>query len=780
MALRFRWLLAASLLPACSGPDVTAGTDEMPPRPDAAGKADGTFEAPQVLRLSAAHTGPDGTTIRSMVLPGGIPLVARYQDQSPRFTLLRTGSYSTSSNSNPSPIPLHADVAMRVDEPERFVAATNTGGAMYLGTYELGVDEKLDRTHIGSGVGRPMIALSPDTAYVAWVKRVYQPGPDAYRIEVATCPDQTDCTVQTVYEEVADGSGHLGLVDFIVHEGEPIVAYDDGTWGGDWHVVRQHGGTWSSMGSVPSGEGYRDEVLHSAPGRLVMVSADTAYEWDGAQWQAFAELPALLSSPYSNYAPDDYWVALTSHGLTILARKHTATLWRESEGFLPRDVSDTEGILGSDGRAWSIGYPYALANPPAPTEGQPLVAYDATTRGLPVDSPIPCTAGATLTGTIELPADADAIRPGTCIVGATIEVDGAAELIGTPEAPIMLLDSSISAWDGDVELDHVWIRDGSVVAQGLSAEHTVLQSTHLQLPAQSMSLRHSAVVDDGGLALLVYPEPGATLTLHDVEVHAAAILNSRASDALLEEPIEVDVDGLYFVPREQSDAGPMVEEGVIVLRHAGGTIANATIVGGPSHGIVLHDSDLFEIHDSVVGENAGHGILVDSRIPADLTECVPKSGPSQIDPNWVRTLYWQAPDPVVANSTIRDNGGSGIEVTYPFIPMSVYGNRIERNAGEGFAIREGVGRSGGPCETREDVGYCCYAVAEVELPMAEDTFVSDNVFAHNGAQIDPDHDLFSDHRLGVLDLTDNCWTHAVELAVECTGTCDTTATMPPC
>lgn len=744
------------------------------------GKADGVAAQPSVLRLSRAHDNDDGSVTRTMVLPSGRPLVARYREQIPRFTL-RSGPASVTSNWIPAPIPKDEDVAIRTAEPDRMIGAITLERRIFLGTMELGVDETMNRTQVGTGEGLAHLAVGDDTSYVAWAKRTYQPGPDRWTIEIATCPMDQDCDVQTA----ATFPNMPWLLDFVVHEDEPILAFAETAQ--TQRVLRLRGGSWSELGSVDAGRGYRAEILLSAPGRLVMLSADTAYELQDDAWVSFATLPTLQSQRYTDWAPDAYQAALTAHGLTIVARKKMTVLWRESEDFVPRDVSDSDGILGPDGRAWSLGYPYNLSTPPAPSDGEPMHFYDTATRGLPIDSPIPCVAGRTLTGTVNIGPDEDPIAPGTCIHGATIHVAEGAEgqLLGEPDAPIMLLDSDVLGFKGRIRLAHVWAQDTDVNVRSLAATESVFSRSRLTVHGESLELGDTAILGES-FGVRVYPEPGSEITVHNVEILAGSALNSHAPSIAADTPPEVaatpivvDINTLDFRAIEQSEASPTVEDGALVLHQAEGSIVHTSIVGGPSHGIVLRNSDVIEIRDSLVADNAGHGITVDAEIPRDLSECVPRSHHGREDPNWVRNLYRPSADPIVSGSTIRDNGGSGIEVNYPFITMWVYENRIERNGGEGFAIRRGRGHSGGPCGIPEDGPYCCYVPGTVDLPLAQDTEVTDNVFAHNGS-LAGDRDVFSAHLLGVLRLTDNCWTQAVERSVSCTGTCDTTVTRPPC
>ncbi len=160
-----------------------------------------------------------------------------------------------------------------------------------------------------------------------------------------------------------------------------------------------------------------------------------------------------------------------------------------------------------------------------------------------------------------------------------------------------------------------------------------------------------------------------------------------------------------------------------------------------------------EVSNGLFANNRRDGRRVDGEVPADLGPCAAAVSSGRLLSEVPQVIAYP-PDPYVHDSAIPDNGGVGIRVGGPHIPMQSEGNEIRGNKREGVAIAAGRAIS---AHQLDDICAGRYRMAsEVDLPLAPETRIERNNIQDNGADVG-ELQIYSAHRLGVLPVVNNYW-----------------------
>ncbi len=194
--------------------------------------------------------------------------------------------------------------------------------------------------------------------------------------------------------------------------------------------------------------------------------------------------------------------------------------------------------------------------------------------------------------------------------------------------------------------------------------------------------------------------------------------------------------------------------------------------------VVVEEAGPLEILDSALVNNDRHGLVVRATNPAGLGPCyVPSQSP--IEQPLVRVVYYP-PDPVVTGCEVAGNGGAGIWVGGPHIPMQITASDLRDNALEALVIEPGRGPSPWGLDPTCPSGWRL-AADDVALPLSPDTVVTGNNVVGNGAAAEG-RQVRSAHELGAVPMTDNYWgtsdTAEASRGVRCTGACAITPIRP--
>jgi hypothetical protein len=324
---------------------------------------------------------------------------------------------------------------------------------------------------------------------------------------------------------------------------------------------------------------------------------------------------------------------------------------------------------------------------------------------------------------------------------------------------------------------------GDLLDLGASVDLLVEDSAFVDLAGTAIRVSNGGL-DDTRVRLrnVSFDRVGAALSVRamsaarraEVAVYGQG-LSAAARDQLRRQPLTpVELTGLTIT----TTTGATEARPAVLLQAPTGTVSALRIDSAIADGLVVEEAGPLEILDSALVNNDRHGLVVRATNPAGLGPCyVPSQSP--IEQPLVRVVYYP-PDPVVTGCEVAGNGGAGIWVGGPHIPMQITASDLRDNALEALVIEPGRGPSAWGLDPTCPSGWRL-AADDVALPLSPDTVVTGNNVVGNGAAAEG-RQVRSAHELGAVPMTDNYWgtsdTAEASRGVRCTGACAITPIRP--